>query len=123
MAINGPLECNGPYKIKAFKRFVIYSKIYEQFHLAKLSVPIPKQDGCYPMEGDEAPCFQLCQPIGIYARQTGMYHWCNDNCNSEHPNCPDNMCQCDSIVDNVALCNKTAKIEEMNLAKIMKINK
>lgn len=99
MAINGPLECNGPYKMKAFKRFVIYSKIFEVF---KLSKPSPKQNGCYPMidhiDADNveegATYFAVCKPTGFYRRQPGMYHWCNDNCNDNGPNCPDNMCKC-----------------------------
>lgn len=95
MAINGPLECKGPYKIKAFKRYVIYSKIYDILKLSKSSAPKPKQDGCYPMVGEGAPGFVLCKPIKFYTNQAGMYHWCNDNCNAEDPNCPEEMCECE----------------------------
>ncbi|KAH9417298.1 hypothetical protein DERP_007295 [Dermatophagoides pteronyssinus] len=105
MAINGPLECNGPYKVKAFKRFVIYSKIFEIF---KLSEPLPKQNGCYPiinpneldmnnlerMDNENEPYFSVCKPSGLYRKQSGMYHWCNDNCNALDPNCPQDMCKC-----------------------------
>lgn len=94
MAINGALECKGVYKIKAFRRFVVYSKVLEAFGILD-SFP-PLQDGCYPLEGKDAPGFKLCKSIGFYRNQAGMYHWCNDNCNSQDSNCPKEMCSCSS---------------------------
>jgi hypothetical protein len=91
MAINGALECNGPYKQKAFKRFTIYVKILESF---KLNTTKPLEDGCYPMTGPEAPNYKLCNAIGSAKKTNGMFHWCNDNCNSDVPNCPQEMCSC-----------------------------
>ena len=92
MAINGPLECKGVYKVKAFRRFVVYSQVLEALSIRDK----PLQDGCYPMEGKDAPGFKLCKSIGSYRNQAGMYHWCNDNCNSEDSNCPKEMCSCES---------------------------
>ncbi|KAH9401112.1 hypothetical protein TYRP_002702 [Tyrophagus putrescentiae] len=92
-AINGPLECKGVYKVKAFRRFVVYSKVLEAFNIRDRFPPL--QEGCYPMEGSEAPGFRLCASIGAYKNQAGMYHWCNDNCNSADSNCPPEMCSCE----------------------------
>lgn len=92
-AINGPLECKGVYKVKAFRRFVVYSKVLEAFNIRDRFPPL--QEGCYPMEGSEAPRFRLCASIGAYKNQAGMYHWCNDNCNSADSNCPPEMCSCE----------------------------
>ena len=43
MAINGGLECNGPYQDKARKRFEIYKICMRQFGLNE----IPIENGCY----------------------------------------------------------------------------
>ncbi|KAJ6217247.1 hypothetical protein RDWZM_008404 [Blomia tropicalis] len=93
MAINGALECKGVYKIKAFRRYVVYVRVLEAFNL--LDNVKPLQDGCYPMSGKDAPGFKLCIPIGSYRTQAGLFHWCNDNCNSADSNCPTDMCQCE----------------------------
>ena len=92
MAINGALECKGPYKVKAFKRFTIYVKVLNAF---KLNDVKPLQEGCYPISGAESSDFRLCNAVGAHKNSAGMYHWCNDNCNSEDPNCPDDMCSCE----------------------------
>lgn len=92
MAINGALECKGPYKTKAFKRFTIYVKVLKAFKLDNVK---PIQDGCYPMTGPDAPDFRLCDAVGAHKKSVGMYHWCNDNCNAEDPNCPEDLCGCE----------------------------
>lgn len=92
MAINGALECKGPYKVKAFKRFTIYVRVLKAFKLFDVK---PIQDGCYPMTGPESSDFRLCEAVGAHKNAVGMYHWCNDNCNAEDPNCPQDMCECE----------------------------
>lgn len=43
MAINGGLECNGPHKIKAIKRFKIYTIVLKEFQVKEN----PIENGCY----------------------------------------------------------------------------
>lgn len=43
MAINGGLECNGPYKAKATKRFNVYKIVLEKFNVNEN----PIENGCY----------------------------------------------------------------------------
>ena len=43
MAINGALECKGPIKERAKKRFQVYKKVLVAFHVTTLA----NEKGCY----------------------------------------------------------------------------
>ena len=117
MAINGALECKGPYKVKAFKRFTIYVKVLKAFKLKDVK---PLQDGCYPMSGEDATDFRLCDAVGAHQKSVGMFHWCNDNCNAEDPNCPPDMCECEggNPVKKVAQNESSTHVFTQNQPKI-----